>query len=342
MGLIFLQRLARKEQKSKIPIPGAVADSIPASVKPMLPTLINKSFSDPEWIYETKWDGYRALCFISNGKQRLVSRNQIDMTAAFPELSGICETVTAKTAVIDGEIVALRPDGLPSFQLLQGRLSTKNAKGSRSRIGRIIYYAFDLVYYDGFNLKRCALVDRKDLLNSILQPTAFVRYSDHIDEEGDKLYQIAAAAGLEGIVAKKRNSTYMEGRTKEWLKIKPERTACLIVCGYTDPQNSRQYIGGLIMGAYDGGDLLYSGRAGSGFSGEGLKDAFEMLQPLRRESSPFATEVPAKDISWVKPKLVAEVRYLERTNAGELRHPVFVRWRKDKKPQDCSIEQFIS
>jgi bifunctional non-homologous end joining protein LigD len=307
----------------------------------MLPTLINDSFSDPGWIYETNWDGYRALCFISNGECRLVSRNQIDMTAAFPELCGISGTVAAKTAVIDGEIVALRPDGLPSFQLLQGRLSTKNAKGSRSRIGRIIYYAFDLVYCDGFNLQHSALVDRKNFLSGILQESPFVRYSDHIDEEGDKLYKIAAAAGLEGIVAKKRNSAYVEGRTREWLKIKPERTALLIVCGYTDPQNSRQYLGGLVVGAYDRGDLMYSGRVGSGFSREGLKEAFETLQPLRTESSPFATVLPVKDVSWVRPQLVAEVRYLERTNAGELRHPVFVAWRKDKKPQDCSIEQFL-
>ena len=308
----------------------------------MLPTLIDESFSDPEWIYETKWDGYRALCFISNGEHRLVSRNQIDMTAAFPELSGVCGNVTAKTAVIDGEIVALRPNGLPSFQLLQGRLSTRNAKGSRSRVGRIIYYAFDLVYCDGFNLKQCALVDRKDLLKSILQQAPFVRYSDHIDEEGNKLYQVAAEAGLEGIVAKRRDSSYIEGRTKEWLKIKPERTACLIVCGYTDPQNSRQYLGGLIVGAYDRGDLVYSGRVGSGFSGEGLKEAFETLQPLRTTESPFATGIPVKDVSWVRPALVAEVRYLERTNAGELRHPVFVRWRKDKNPEDCALEQFLS
>ena len=308
----------------------------------MLPTLVNDSFSDPHWVYETKWDGYRALCFISNGEYRLMSRNQIDMTAAFPELSGICGSITAKTAVVDGEIVALRQDGLPSFQLLQGRLSTKNAKGSRSRIGRIIYYAFDLIYYDGFNLKQCGLVDRKDLLNGILQQAPFIRYSDHIDEEGTKLYEIAAAAGIEGIVAKKRNSTYVEGRTKDWLKIKPERSACLIVCGYTNPQNSRQYLGGLIVGAYDHGDLVYAGRVGSGFSGDGLKEAFETLQPLVRKGSPFATAIPVKDVSWVRPSRVAEVRYLERTNAGELRHPVFVRWRKDKKPEDCSIEQFVS
>ena len=336
----ILQSLAGKKPKAKIPIPGATAGPLPQSILPMLPTLVNEAFSDPEWIYETKWDGYRAICFISERSHRLVSRNQMDMTSAFPEISGIAETLKAGTAILDGEIVALRPDGLPSFQLLQGRLTTKNANGRRTRIGRVIYYAFDLIYFDGFSLQQCTLVERKDLLKQILRESEFVRYSDHIEEHGIELYKVAAEAGMEGIVAKKRGSSYAQGRTKEWLKIKPERTVDLIVCGYTDPKNTRQYLGSLVTGVYDGRELVYSGRVGGGFSQERLHEAFEKLEPLKAKSSPLAASIPVKDVHWVKPALVVEVRYLERTTAGELRHPVFLRWRVDKKPRECTVDQF--
>jgi bifunctional non-homologous end joining protein LigD len=306
----------------------------------MLPTLINEPFSDPNWIYETKWDGYRAVCFISNREHRLVSRNQIDMTAAFPELAEVSKSLNAKTAILDGEIVALGANGLPSFQMLQGRLGLKGAKSGRSSSGRIIFYVFDLIYHDGFDLQPCALIDRKDLLSGILRQANSVRYSDHIEEQGSILYEKAAELGIEGIVAKKRDSRYVQGRTREWLKIKPERTAEVVICGYTDPQNSRQYFGGLVTGVYDRGKLVYSGRVGGGFSAERLKQAFAKLQAVRADSSPFATTIPVKDVHWVKPALVAEVKYLERTNAGELRHPVFLRWRTDKNPEECSLEQF--
>ena len=307
----------------------------------MLPTLINEPFSDPNWIYETKWDGYRAICFVSSGEHRLVSRNQIDMTAAFPELGDVSRSLNARIAILDGEIVALGADGLPSFQMLQGRLGLKGGKRSRSRSGRIVFYAFDLIYHDGFDLQSCALVDRKDLLSRILQQTNSVRYSDHFEEQGTVLYEKAAELGIEGIVAKKRASRYVQGRTREWLKIKPEKTAEVVICGYTEPQNSRQYFGGLVTGVYDRGTLVYSGRVGSGFSDDRLKEAFQKLNAVRTESSPFATAIPVKDVHWVNPSLVAEVRYLERTNAGELRHPVFLRWRTDKSPDECSLDQFV-
>ena len=263
------------------------------------------------------------------------------MTAAFPELAEVIRALKTKNAVVDGEIVAFGADGLPSFQMLQGRLGIKGAKRSASHKSRIIYYSFDLLYYDGLDLQHCALVDRKELLRDTLQQTASVRYSDHVEEQGTVLYEKAAEMGLEGIVAKKRKSRYVQGRTKEWLKIKPDRTADVVICGYTDPQNTRQYFGGLVTGVYDGARLIYSGRVGGGFSEDRLKQAFEKLQAVKTNASPFATAIPVKDVHWVKPALVAEVKYLERTNAGELRHPVFLRWRADKDPRECSIDQFI-
>jgi bifunctional non-homologous end joining protein LigD len=145
---------------------------------------------------------------------------------------------------------------------------------------------------------------------------------------------------MEGIVAKKRDSPYAQGRTKEWVKIKPKRTVDLVVCGYTDPKKSRAYLGSLVTAVYDRGKLVYSGRVGGGFSRDGLQEAFEKLEPLRAGASPFAERIPVKDVHWVKLTLVVEVRFLERTNAGELRHPVFLRWRTDKTPTECTVDQF--
>jgi bifunctional non-homologous end joining protein LigD len=260
------------------------------------------------------------------------------MTAAFPEISEIAATIKADTAIIDGELVAFQPDGLPSFQLLQGRLSTK-ITAQRRKATRIIYYVFDLIYLDGFDLRRSTLVDRKGLLKTIFQPAAFARYSDHIETEGVVLYQKAAEAGLEGIVAKKANSRYVQGRTKQWLKIKPEKTVDVVICGYTDPRNSREYFGGLVAGVYDDDSLIYCGRVGSGFSRDLLAQVFTQLQALATPISPFDTKIPPKDVHWVKPELVATVKYLEWTHGGELRHPVFAGLRPDKNPRDCKIDQ---
>src|SRR5262245_290156 len=179
----------------------------------MLPTLTDEPFSDPGWIFETKWDGYRALCYIRNGNYQLISRNQLDMTARYPELSKLPHCFDAETAVVDGEIVAIGPDGLPSFQLMQGWLSG-NRRAAKSV--RILYYVFDLIYLDGFDLRACQLVDRKERLEQVFTPANVVKFSDHIETEGKALFKIAANARLEGIVAKERNSHYVEGRTKLW------------------------------------------------------------------------------------------------------------------------------
>lgn len=303
----------------------------------MLPTLIKKPFSDPAWLFETKWDGYRAIAFVSKGKYELISRNQLDMTANFPEIADIRSYINAEAAVIDGELVAIGRDGFPSFQLMQGRLG----KSGKSNVGvRIIYYVFDLIHYNGYDLKNCELTARQELLQRIIRPADFLKYSDHVVGEGLVLFNAAVSAHFEGIIAKKLKSHYIEGRTTEWLKVKTAQTADVVVCGYTDPKNTRPFFGALVTGVYDGEELVYSGRVGGGFNDKKLREIFDMMQPLRANASPLATKIPVKEIHWLKPALVAEVRFSEWTRDHQMRHPVFMRLRADKKPRECAIEQF--
>jgi bifunctional non-homologous end joining protein LigD len=328
--------VAKSSKKTGLSIPaGARAGAMPSLVNPMLATLVGKPFSDKNWLFETKWDGYRAVCFLSKGKHRLVSRNQLDMTQKFSELDSLGKQIDAETAVLDGEIVAIGKDGLPSFQLMQGRLSRK----AQGREVRLVYYLFDLIYYNGFNLKKCTLIDRKELLAKIVKTGPFLAYSDHVIGEGEALYQLAARANLEGIVAKQKDSEYIENRTKLWLKIKAVKSVEVVLCGYTDPQKSRTHFGSLVTGLYKDGELLYSGNVGTGFSRDRLANVYETMKPLETNASPFKAKIPVKNVHWLKPKLVAEVNYTEFTDDGQMRHPSFKGLRMDKSPEECTIDQ---
>jgi bifunctional non-homologous end joining protein LigD len=326
---------------------GATKRPMPAAVYPMLATSVEKPFDDPEWLFEIKWDGYRAVSFIADGKVRLVSRNQNDLTAQYPELHDLAKFIKAETAVVDGEIVALDDEGRASFSLMQQRTGIRSAGrrvGARTDVP-VIYYVFDLLYLDGYDLRRVTLEQRKQVLSRITATSAIVRYSDHFDD-GMKLFEAAKQKGLEGILAKKRASLYEERRNREWLKIKITQTLDCVVGGYTDPEGSRQYFGSLVLGLYDQkGRLIHVGQAGTGFDYKTLAAVSQSLRKIEGKRNPFYGEVDAlRRAHWVKPELVAEVKFSEWTHetpegGQKLRAPVFLGLREDKDPKECTFQQ---
>ena len=314
----------------------------------MLATLVDKPFNDDDWLFEIKWDGYRAIAFIEGDRLRLVSRNQNDLTKAYPELQEIPQHVQARTAILDGEIVALEEQGRPSFGLMQQRTGVGEG-GRRIRRTRddipVVYYVFDLLYLDGYDLMRADLEKRKDLLASILAPNDRLRFSDHYVGRGVDLFNAASARGLEGIVAKRRRSCYEPKRSRDWLKIKITRRQECVIGGYTDPRGSRENFGSLVLGLYDDKDrLIHVGHAGSGFTGKSHAEMWQQLEKLRLTRSPFFGKVEStRPVHFVRPQLVAEIRFTEWTHEGEsgtvkMRAPVFQGLRFDKTPEECRFE----
>jgi bifunctional non-homologous end joining protein LigD len=310
---------------------------------------VEKPFDDPEWLFEIKWDGYRAIAFVDHGKVRLVSRNQNDMTGQFSELRDLATFLKARTAVLDGEIVALDEAGRASFSLMQQRTGLRGGgrrTAPRSDL-RILYYLFDLLYLDGFDLRRVPLEQRKAALQAILIPSEIARVSDHFPGQGLGLFEVAKQKGLEGILAKRRSSHYQERRGGDWLKIKITQTLDCVVGGYIEPEGSRQYFGSLVLGLYDKKQrLVHVGQAGTGFDFKTLKAIWGRLDPLQTKVNPFHGEVDAAKPHWIKPQLVAEIKFAEwthETNEGgpKLRAPVFLRLREDKDPEDCTLEQTV-
>ena len=328
------------------PFEGAVKRPMPAAIHPMLATITERPFDDPNWLFEIKWDGYRVVSFIENGAVRLVSRNQNDLAPRYPELRELSKLVKAKSAVLDGEVVVLDEQGRPSFSLMQQRTGIRahGRQGASRADLPIIYYVFDLLHLDGYDLRRVALEERKGALREILPAGEIVRYSDHQVGQGVALFHLAKQKGLEGIVAKKSNSCYEERRSREWLKIKITQTVDCVIGGNTAPEGARQYFGSLVLGLYDGKKrLIHVGHAGTGFSQATLKQIWGVLQELETKTKPFAGPVDAKNVHWVKPARVAEVKFAEWTHATDegglkLRAPVFLGLREDKDPEDCTFE----
>jgi bifunctional non-homologous end joining protein LigD len=328
---------------------GAARRPMPSEIQPMLASIIETPFDDPNWLFEIKWDGYRAVAFIDHRKTRLVSRNQNDLLPRYPELRDLPKFVKAKTAILDGEVVVLDENGRPSFSLMQQRTGIRHhgRQAAPDTDLPILYYVFDLLYLDGFDLRRVALDDRKRLLSEVLDPRDIARYSDHYPGQGTALFEAAKQKGLEGIVAKKRNSCYEERRSRDWLKIKITQTVDCVVGGYTDPEGARQYFGSLVLGLFnDKKQLIHVGQAGTGFNQATLKQIFEVLKEIESNKTPFTGTVDAKKIHWVKPLRVAEVKFSEWTHetAGggmKLRAPVFLGLREDKDPEECTFKDQI-
>ena len=328
-------------------VEGARRLPMPSQIKPMLATLVDKPFEDGQWLYEIKWDGYRAVTFLKDGKLRFVSRNGNDLTNAYPELHGIGQSIAAESAIVDGEIVALDSEGRSSFSLMQQR--TGIGEGGR-RTGKgntaipVQYYAFDLLYLNGYDLTRVPLEERKRLLAEIVTPSEKLRLSEHFDD-GMALYEAARQRGLEGIVAKRRESSYLTKRSREWLKIKITQRQECVIGGYTDPKGSRENFGSLVLGLYnDQGQLIPVGQAGTGFTYETHAAMWKKLEKLATKASPFfgKPESP-RQVHFVKPELVAEIKFTEWTHQGQsgqvkMRAPVFEGLRTDKSPRECVFD----
>jgi len=332
------------------PQPSApVKRPMPTAIHPMLATSIDKPFDGSEWLFEIKWDGYRAVAFIENGKVRLVSRDQNELTQRYRELKDLPQFVKGKNAILDGEVVALDEQGRASFSLMQQRTGFRpgGRRGATNADVPVLYYAFDLLYLDGYDWRRVALEERKKKLASLLVAGDALRYSDHYEQQGKALFEIARKKGLEGILAKKRDSIYQERRSSEWLKIKITHRLECVIGGYTEPEGSRAHFGSIVLGLYDKqGRLIHVGQAGSGFDQRSLEEVWKLLKKRESKKNPFYGEVEAlRKVYWVKPEMVAEIEYAEWTDgtmngAGpKLRAPVFLGLREDKDPKECTLDQ---
>jgi bifunctional non-homologous end joining protein LigD len=334
-------------------LPGEEQRPMPTVIHPMLATPTAKAFDNPDWLFEIKWDGYRAVAFIEDGRARLVSRSQNDLTAQFPELGALPQFVKGERVILDGEIVALDDEGRPSFSLMQQRTGFHPGKRRLPRREGVpvIYYAFDLLYLDGLDLRRLALERRKQLLQERIAggKGEVIRFSDHYAEKGLALLEAAKQKGLEGIVAKKRSSAYQEKRSNDWLKIKITQRQECVIGGYTDPEGSREYFGALVLGLYDRqGRLIHVGQVGTGFDQKSLKEIFTRLQALKTKQNPFHGEIGGlRKVQFVRPELVAEIKYAEWTHETaeggmKLRAPVFMGLRADKSAEECSLEEAVA
>ncbi|HKB45090.1 MAG TPA: DNA ligase D [Chitinophagaceae bacterium] len=309
----------------------------PSNIKPMLATLTDKPFDNDDFIYEIKWDGYRAVSYLHKGKVDIRSRNKLSFNKKFPHIVEVLQQWKTD-AVVDGEIIAINDEGRADFQQLQGFIKNANA-------AHLVYYVFDIIWYNGKDVTRLPLIERKAILQSIMpEDQSIIRYSDHIAKEGNAFFKAAIKQGLEGIMAKRADSEYAIGyRSQNWLKIKNNQQTEAIICGFTQPRRSRKYFGAIILGKYIKGELAYIGHSGSGINQKTLKELYEKFQPLITNECPFkkkpVTNMPA---TWLKPKLVCEIKFSEWTGEKILRIPIFLGLREDKEAKNEKEEKIIS
>ncbi|MEO8456767.1 MAG: non-homologous end-joining DNA ligase [Chloroflexota bacterium] len=336
--------------------PGAKRAPFPKSIEPMQATLSKDPFDSPDWDFEPKMDGVRAVVYINGDVVRIDSRRGLDATKQYPTIVAEMAEQTERHMILDAEIVALDERGVPSFQTIQQRLNLSREADIRKMEEKIpVYlYAFDLLYANGYDLRNTQLRDRKTLLKQLLQPTDHVFLLEHFEQDGKAAYTGAVAAGLEGVMAKKRDSLYESGRrSKVWLKVKGTSEEEFVVGGYTGGTGGRsKTFGSLLVGQYDDkGKLVYSGNVGTGFDEKMLKSLLKQLKVLEVDKSPFDVMTPGtsrfgrpKDVPiyWTKPQLVARVKFAEWTNDGHLRAPSFIGMRTDKDPKDVHREVVVT
>jgi bifunctional non-homologous end joining protein LigD len=313
--------------------------AMPKGVPVSLSQLQEKPFSHPDWLFEIKWDGVRSLAQIEGGKTTLWARSGRDVTREYPEFKELATHFRVKTVIADGEIATLDEEGRSDFQKLQNRLGSQNPAQKIMQAIPVNYYFFDILYADGYDLRRVPLLERKQFLNDVLITDNRIHFSDHVAEQGEALFQAAREKGLEGIIAKKADSTYAGNRTASWVKIKIVQELDAVVAGYTAGRGSRKYFGALVLGLYDKRELKFIGNVGTGFDESKLEKIFDRLQELKIPRSPFKT-IPAlrEEVEWVKPRLVARVKYGQWTDELHLRAPVFLSLRNDRTAEDCTFD----
>jgi DNA ligase D-like protein (predicted ligase) len=312
---------------------------MPEWIPPMLATLTDRPFSDPAWIYETKLDGQRSLLFRRGDAIALMTRNRKDRTSHYPDLEQAAGAAITADLIADGEIVAF--DGpRTSFSRLQGRM--QNARPSPALVAAqpVIYYLFDLLWFDGRDLTALPLTERKELLRGAIGFADPLRFSDHLEEDGELALRAACEQGLEGLIAKRAASPYVAGRSREWLKFKCVLEQEFVVLGWTDPQRSRHGIGALLVGYHEDGELRFAGKVGTGFDQHELDRLASMLSRIERPASPLpdTTGVQKKGVHWAEPELVAQVGFGEWTPDGKLRHPRYLGLRDDKAASEVVRE----
>src|SRR5947207_5850672 len=319
-------------------VEGAVEAPMPESISPMLAVLSENLPPGADWLHEVKWDGVRALFFIDKKRLHMQARRGMAIEQQYPELHRIVDLVDAESAILDGEIVCFDENGVPSFQLLQNRIgASPRSVPKLAQSQPASFFAFDLLYLDGYDLRRTPLVERKQLLASVLRPDATFRYSEHFTGKGEELLQAVREKGLEGIVAKQAYSKYESKRSREWVKVKVVNQQDFVVWGWLEGE--RDYFGALLLAYYNGDQLVYAGNVGSGFTQETLKSVYQKLEPLVVSKSPLS--VVPKDTGkpvWTKPELICTVRFSSWTNEDRLRAPVFLGLRNDQPPREVVRE----
>jgi len=292
----------------------------------MLATLVDAPFNRANWIFEEKYDSVRILAYKDGSRVSLISRNGIDRTERYPDIAQAVQKLDADTLLVDGEVVIFDACGVSHFQLLQ--------RGK----GQARYAIFDCLYFDGEDLRRKPLAERRQLLESKIHLAGALQLSSKLADDGMKAFRIASRRGLEGVVAKNLDSAYESRRSRQWLKFKVHREQEFVIGAFTKPKGTRTDFGALLLGVYGNHKLQYAGKVGTGFDDETLRALRRKFQPLIRSKSPFANDTGERDVTFLKPVLVAQISFTEWTNDGRLRHPVYLGLRDDKKATDVRRE----
>lgn len=302
-------------------------DQIPFRVQPMLATLVAKPFDEPGWVYEEKYDGIRVLAYKEGKHVWLLSRNDVDRTGDFPELVAAIRKLRPVSLLLDGEVVVFDRNKISRFQLLQ-----------QSK-GHAFYAVFDCLYADGIDLRQEPLSARRKILEKVVPTNGVLLLSRRLSANGFKAYKLAKRRGYEGLVAKAGSSPYVERRSRYWFKVKVHQEDEFVIVGFTAPKGSREYFGALLLGAYEDGKLRYVGKVGTGFDKNTLATLYEKFRRLIVDEITLLDPPREKDVTFLKPKLIAQISYQELTADKKLRQPVFLGLRDDKRPNDVVLPE---
>lgn len=293
----------------------------------MLATVVENPFNASGWVYEEKYDGYRFLAYKEGKRVSLMSRNDIDYAPTYPEVAAAVASLRPKTLLLDGEVVVFDRNQVSRFQLLQ-----QSSKGR-------IYALFDCLYVDGDDLRRRPLAERRAMLEKVVKPTEILMLSRRLAENGFKAYEVAKSRNFEGLIAKDLSSPYIEARSNCWRKVKVKQEDEFVITGYTAPGGSRSHFGALLLGAHKDGKLLYVGKVGTGFNERSLADLYKKFQPLVTKKTALADPPRERDLTFLEPKLVAQIAYQEITSDRKLRQPVFLGLREDKAAREVVLPE---
>jgi len=300
---------------------------VPFRLSPMLATLVAKPFDKPGWVYEEKYDGIRLLAYKEGTRVQLISRNDIDRSGSYPEVAAAIAKLRPAALLLDGEVVVFDQKKVSHFQLLQ------QGKGHR------VFAVFDCLYVEGEDLRRKPLAERRQALERVVPGKAPLLLSRRLATNGMKAYEVAQRRGYEGLVAKDLSSPYVAGRSRYWLKVKVHQEDEFVIVGYTAPAGARQYFGALLLAAHKDDKLLYVGKVGTGFDHKSLASLYKKFQPLVRKTTALADPPREREVTYLEPKLVAQISYQEMTDDRKLRQPVFLGLRDDKRAKDVTLPE---